>query len=105
MFVFRWSTMEDSILNLESVEARNRELVSSDASLKSQLSLLDAESTRLRSGNRELRARLAQLERQEARGSGHQNPAQKISYMQHLKEIILKHQQVSNNIYKSSMRN
>ncbi|KAF4521153.1 hypothetical protein B566_EDAN012919 [Ephemera danica] len=92
-FSQKWSTMEDSILNLESVEARNRDLSAVDSSLRTQVQLLDTEANRLRTGNRELRARLAQLERQEARSSGHQNPAQKISYMQHLKEVILKHQQ------------
>lgn len=86
--------MEDSVLNIEIVETRNKELAATDGSLRTQLGLLEAEAVRLRTGNRELRARLAQLERQEARSSGHQNPNQKLSYLQHLKEIILKHQQV-----------
>lgn len=86
--------MEDSVLNVETVETRNRELSAVDTSLRKQLSTLDTEATRLRTDNRELRARLVHLEQQDARSSGHQNPAQKISYLQHLKEIILKHQQV-----------
>jgi regulator of replication initiation timing len=76
------------------VEQSNKELVASDSSLRTQLGLLEAEATRLRTGNRDLRARLGLLERQEARSSGHQNQQQKLSYMQHLKEIILQHQQV-----------
>jgi len=86
--------MEDSILNLDAVEGRNKELSASDVCLRSQVSILESESERLRSTNASLRERLLELEKEEAKTSGHQNHLQKLSYMQNLKEVVFKHQKV-----------
>ena len=86
--------MEDSLLNVESVEDRNKDLSASDLCLRSQVSILEGESNRLRSLNSSLRERLLILEKDEAKSSGHQNHLQKLSYMQNLKEVVFKHEKV-----------
>lgn len=86
--------MEDSLLNVESVDERNKDLSASDLCLRSQVSILEGESDRLRSLNSTLRERLLVLEKDEAKSSGHQNHLQKLSYMQNLKEVVFKHEKV-----------
>ncbi|XP_065352096.1 myosin-4-like [Cloeon dipterum] len=88
----RWSNVEDSILSVENLESLNKELSANDSCLRSQVSILQSESQRLRSVNSELRDKLLELEKHEAKSSGHQNHQQKLSYLENLKEVAYKHE-------------